>query len=128
MKLKREEFERIVEEALELLPDQFQKVLDNLEIIVEDMPEPEDLEKTGARHARSLLGLYSGIPLTNRGTWYGMTPVTPDRIKIFQKNIERITRNRKELREQVLITVFHEIGHYFGMNEDEIRNAMQDFI
>jgi predicted Zn-dependent protease with MMP-like domain len=128
MKLSKKEFESIVQEALELLPTQFREALDNLEILVEDLPGREDLEATGTRQVRSLLGLYSGVPLTERGTWYGMTPVTPDRITLFQNNIQRISRNREELKDQVLITVFHEIGHYFGMDEDQIRDAMEDFI
>jgi predicted Zn-dependent protease with MMP-like domain len=128
MKISKKEFESIVQEALDLLPTQFRVALDNLEILVEDLPDRETLEATGTRRVHSLLGLYSGVPLTERGTWYGMTPVTPDRITLFQNNIQRISRNREELKDQVLITVFHEIGHYFGMDEDQIRKAMKDFI
>ncbi len=128
MKVSREEFESLVEEALHMLPEHFKMALDNVEIIVEDMPHDDDLERAGASERKSLLGLYTGIPLTERGAWYGMTPVMPDRIQIFQRNIERFCKTKKELRHQVLTTVFHELGHYFGMNEEEIRSAMDDYI
>ncbi len=128
MKVSEREFEAIVEDALGKLPEQFRNELENIELMVQDVPDTSDLEHIDTDDPHSLLGLYSGIPLTERGTWYGMTPVTPDRIKIFQKNIERICSNKRELKEQILITVFHEIGHYFGMDEDEIRDAMEDYL
>jgi len=128
MKVTREEFDTLVEETLTMLPGHFKMALDNVEIIVEDVPTDADLEYSEASDRNSLLGLYTGIPLTERGGWYGMTPVVPDRIQIYQKNIERICRTKKELRRQVFITVFHELGHYFGMDEDEIRTAMDDYI
>lgn len=128
MKVTRKEFESLVEDSLEMLPHHFKLALDNVEIIVEDVPGDEDLDRSESYEKRSLLGLYTGIPLTERGAWYGMTPVTPDRIQIFQRNIERICNSREELRYQVLTTVFHELGHYFGMDEDEIRSAMDDYI
>ncbi len=128
MKISRDEFEALVEDALHKLPHHFKKALDNVEIIVQDMPDDEDLGRAGASERRSLLGLYTGVPLTERGYWYGMTPVMPDRIQIFQQNIERICKTKDELKYQVFTTVFHELGHYFGMNEDEIRAAMDDYI
>ncbi len=128
MKVSREAFESLVEEALKMLPRHFQTALDNVEIIVEDMPNDDDLDRAAASEKHTLLGLYTGVPLTERGGWYGMTPVMPDRIQIFQKNIERFCKTKEELRYQVLTTVFHELGHYFGMNEDEIRSAMDDYI
>lgn len=128
MRVSAEKFEALVEEALLMLPDHFKKALDNVEIIIEDMPDEDDLERAGVSEKHLLLGLYTGVPLTQRGQWYGMTPVTPDQIKIFQRNIERISKNENELRYQVLITAFHELGHYFGMDEDEIRSAMDDYI
>jgi predicted Zn-dependent protease with MMP-like domain len=128
MKVSRDAFESLVGEALQMLPDHFQHALDNVEIIVEDIPSADDLDRAEADEKDMLLGLYTGVPLTDRGSWYGMTPIMPDRIQIFQRNIERICRTRKELRHQVFMTVFHELGHYFGMNEDEIRSAMDDYI
>jgi predicted Zn-dependent protease with MMP-like domain len=128
IRVTREEFEKLVEDALHMLPQHFRTALDNVEIIVENEPEETDLAAAEVDEKRSLLGLYTGIPLTERGGWYGMTPVTPDRIQLFQRNLERISKNRKELRYQVLTTVFHELGHYFGMDEEEIRRAMDDYI
>jgi predicted Zn-dependent protease with MMP-like domain len=128
MKVTREEFEALVEESLQMLPHHFRPALDNVEIIVEDLPADADLDRSEGYEKTTLLGLYTGIPLTERGAWYGMTPVTPDRIQIFQQNIQRICKNKEELRYQVLTTVFHELGHYFGMDEDEIRSAMDDYV
>jgi predicted Zn-dependent protease with MMP-like domain len=128
MKVSREEFENLVEEALAMLPHHFKMALDNVEILIESVPQDDDLDRADVSERNSLLGLYTGIPLTERGTWYGTSPVTPDRIQIFQHNIERICRTKKELRYQVFTTVFHELGHYFGMNEDEIRSAMDDYL
>jgi predicted Zn-dependent protease with MMP-like domain len=73
------------------------------------------------------LGLYQGIPLTHRGTWYGASPTLPDRISLYQKNIEAQCKNDDELVERIREVLFHELGHYFGMNEREIRSAMSHF-
>ena len=80
-------------------------------------------ERRGLRSKRTLLGLYQGIPLTQRGSYYGMAPVIPDTITLYRKNIEAICRTDDEVRRQIVDTLIHEIGHYFGMNEDEIRSA-----
>lgn len=120
----REQFEDIAEEAFHSLPLKFKEAIDNVEIVVEEVPSGED-----ERHQQKggfLLGLYKGIPLPKRGTWYGMTPTLPDRIILYQKNIERICRGEKEIRHQIFVTLYHEIGHYFGMTESEIRRSMED--
>jgi predicted Zn-dependent protease with MMP-like domain len=70
-----------------------------------------------------LLGLYEGIPLTRRGVDYGMYPVVPDRITLFKQNIEIIARDEQELRAKIREVLIHEIGHYYGMSETEIRRA-----
>ncbi len=119
-----EEFEEIAEEAFNILPAKFRDAVDNVEIVVEDRPSPEDqgrFEGSGR-----LLGLYKGIPLTHRGPWYGTSPTLPDRIYLYQKNIESICRSRAELQRQITSTLYHELGHYFGMSESEIRQAMED--
>lgn len=107
-------FEDLVEQALGQLPPEFRDKLTNIAIIVEDLPP----------HASSpgtlLLGLYHGVPRTERSTFFS-TP--PDRIYLYQKNIEAICRNDEEVRRQVRATLLHEVGHYFGMSEDELRNV-----
>ncbi len=120
----REEFEEIAEEAFRDLPERFRDAIDNVEIIVEDRPSAEDRDR--AEGSGRLLGLYKGIPRTHRGTWYGMFPTLPDRIYLYQKNIESVCRSLADLRRQIAVTLYHELGHYFGMSESEIRQAMDD--
>ena len=119
----REEFEKALEDAYELLPEKFRSAIDNVGIIVEDYPDEETIHKMKLRSRNELLGLYQGIPLPARGTWYGMQPVVPDRIFIYQKNIERYSRTERQIQEQIAEVLVHEIGHYFGMTEKEIRAA-----
>ena len=113
----RSRFEDIAEKAFEHLPALFKKKIENVEIVVE---EHAPVSPKGSK----LLGLYHGVPLTKRGTWYGMSPVLPDRISLYQKNIESVCRSDDEVREKIYEVLCHEIGHYFGMNELEIREAM----
>ncbi len=120
----REQFEDIAEEAFHKLPEKFKEAIDNVEIVVEDVPTGDDRRHQGK--GGMLLGLYKGVPLTKRGTWYGTTPTLPDRIILYQKNIEEMCRGAQEIRHQIFVTLYHEIGHYFGMTETEIRRSMED--
>lgn len=116
--MERAEFEAIVEEEFGNLPDLFRHHLENVRIVVDD--------QRGSRHARTrgmLLGLYEGIPLNKRGSDYGVYPVIPDTITLFQDTIESVSGNDDEIRRQIRITLVHEIGHYYGMSESEIRRA-----
>jgi predicted Zn-dependent protease with MMP-like domain len=119
----RNEFEKIVEQSFERLPDVFKKAIENLGIVVEDYPEDAVVLKMKIPSKYNLLGLYHGIPLTSRGTWYGMTPVAPDKISLYQRNIESRCRSEKEIEDAIYAVLIHEIGHYFGMNDEEIRKA-----
>lgn len=119
----RSEFEHIVVECLENLPEFFKQNIDNVHFVVEDYPSNEQLQKVKAQSKYNLLGLYEGVPLKYRGIGYGMHPVLPDKITLFQKNIESITRDINQLKLKIREVLMHEIGHYFGMTEDEIRNA-----
>jgi predicted Zn-dependent protease with MMP-like domain len=119
-----EQFEDIAEEAFHNLPEKFKEAIDNVEIVVESVPTGDDRQHQG--RGGKLLGLYKGIPLPKRGTWYGTTPTLPDRIILYQKNIEEICRGEKDIRHQIFVTLYHEIGHYFGMTETEIRQSMED--
>lgn len=120
-----EEFEKIVEETIESLPERIREKIDNVVFIIQDYPDEKELRITRSQKY-NLLGLYVGIPLTKRGTSYGMYPATPDRIFIFKTNIERICRTEKELRKKIREVVLHEIGHYLGMSEDEVRKALKE--
>ena len=109
----RERFEELVAEAIDNLPDDFRDKMNNVAIVVEEYPSPRD-ERRVARGGR-LLGLYQGQPLTRRTTSYGMA--FPDKITIYQGNIEAICRTEEEIRHQVRKTVLHEIAHHFGIDD-----------
>jgi predicted Zn-dependent protease with MMP-like domain len=110
-------FEKLVKEAVELLPPDLRSRLENVAFIVEDEspPHPEEWEEDG----QELLGLYHGISQKDRGFWYGN--VLPDRIIIYRRPLERISTNLEDLKENVRQTVFHEVGHYFGFDEEDLR-------
>jgi predicted Zn-dependent protease with MMP-like domain len=112
----RRRFQQLIVQALRDLPGEFRRRLENVEILVEDWPPPT---RRGGGRRSSLLGLYHGYPLKERGTWYGN--VLPDQITIYQGPIERFCRNEAEMREQVREVLLHEIGHYFGLEEEELR-------
>jgi predicted Zn-dependent protease with MMP-like domain len=117
----REEFEDLVREALHELPEEFAERLDNVEIVIEDEPEPELLRSMGMDPRRqTLFGLYQGVPLHLRGDSYG--GVLPDKITIFYRPLLRLCRTPGRIREQVRKTVIHEVGHFFGLNDKAIRD------
>ena len=113
----RARFEHLVAEAIESLPDDFKEKLDNVAVVVEDAPTPREARRFG-RGGRLLLGLYEGQPLTRRDSRYGM--VFPDKITIYQSNVEAIGRDDAEIREQVRQTVLHEIAHHFGIDDERL--------
>jgi predicted Zn-dependent protease with MMP-like domain len=110
-------FEKLVKEAVAALPPELRSRLENVAFIVEDEPPPqaEEWEEDG----QELLGLYHGISQRDRGFWYGN--VLPDRIIIYRRPLERISTNSQNLKENVRQTVFHEVGHYFGFDEETLR-------
>jgi len=111
-------FEKFVKEAMDSLPEEMKKELENIAFLVEDEP-PEDWEDEMGQGG-DLLGLYQGISKKERGFWYGN--VLPDTIVIYQKPLERMSATREELRENVRQTVIHEVGHYFGLNEEQLQS------
>ncbi len=121
--MEKEEFERIVQEEFDSLPERFRTTIDNVRIIVEEGEAPAVALSRGTRARSMLLGLYQGIPLNRRGSWYGMTPVVPDTITLYRRNIESLALSDVELRERIREVLIHEIGHYFGLSEREIREA-----
>ncbi len=108
----RKRFEKLVEQGLARLPEVFRKKLTNVAVIVEDSP-PQEPEREGL-----LLGLFHGIPLTQKSTFFSSPP---DRIILYQKNIEAVCRTDEEVCRQVRDTLLHELGHYFGLSEKELR-------
>ncbi len=124
MRLSRDEFEKLVSKALEELPKKFRDRLENIVVVVEDDPPREILRGLGVKSPQRLLGLYQGVPLKHRGMRYGN--VLPDQIIIYQRPIEVLARTRGELLRQIRRTVMHEIGHYFGLAESDLRDIEGD--
>lgn len=117
MRLSEAEFEQLVVDALDSLPEGILKLLDNVDVVIELWPTKEQLGRADL-DGGTLLGLYEGIPLTGRDSGYFLVP--PDKITIFQRPIERMCTNRFEVAEQVRMTVIHEIAHHFGINESRL--------
>lgn len=116
----RSEFEALVRAALDELPEEFARRLENIEVVIEEEPSPALLRALGIDPRRgTLFGLYQGVPLHQRGAGYG--GVLPDKISIFRRPLLQACASPERLREQVRRTVIHEIGHYFGLDDDEIR-------
>jgi predicted Zn-dependent protease with MMP-like domain len=115
--LELEEFERVVDRAIESLPDEFKAKLDNVDVVVEDLPTPEVLSKLP--RGGLLLGLYQGVPQKRRTSSYGL--VLPDKISLFKKNIEAISRSREDIYRRIRKTLLHEIGHHFSLSDAELR-------
>jgi predicted Zn-dependent protease with MMP-like domain len=108
-------FESLVTQAVEGLPEEFQERMENVDIVIADRPTRlQDRRRRGEKPG-ILLGLYEGVPLTDRGDHYGF--VMPDKITIFQKNIEAVCRNDDEVVVEVRKVVIHEIAHHFGIDE-----------
>lgn len=114
-----EQFDGIVEEAVGLIPERFHRHMENIRVEVIERPAPEDLERLGLGPRDRLFGLYVGVPLTARSVW--MHPMAPTRIEIYQATLEEVFGDdRGQLVEQIRITVIHEIGHHFGLSDDEM--------
>lgn len=118
--MKRQQFEQLVAEGLELIPAKFRRLIKNVAIVVEDLPTAQQLRRSNIRSGALLLGLYEGVPHTSR---CGRDPVLPDKITIFQEPIEAVARTPEAIRRAVAETVWHEIGHYFGLSEHAVRRA-----
>jgi predicted Zn-dependent protease with MMP-like domain len=121
--INRAEFEKIVEAGIAAIPEKFLQKLDNVVIMVESEPTPEQAQKLHLHAGWTLFGLYEGVPQAARGDHY--TSVVPDKITIFQKPIEAAAHSQAEMKKMVMQTVWHEIAHHFGMNEEEVRHAEQ---
>ena len=117
--LTRAEFERVVSEALKSLPKRLADLIENVVITIEDEPTNDDLERIegDADGDSELLGIYRCVALTERT--HDM-PLVPDEIAVFRGPINRVTRTRHEAVQEVRETVIHELGHYFGLDDDEM--------
>ena len=118
VRIRREEFERLVGRALDSLPKEFGELLENVFVTVEDEPAPEDLEAMGLEpDVDDLFGLYQGVPQAERDVYYS---ALPDRVVIYRGPICRWTSSREEAIQEIRDTVVHELGHHFGMEEDDL--------
>jgi predicted Zn-dependent protease with MMP-like domain len=118
-------FERLVNDALASIPRRFRDALENLAIVIEDEPSPELLEEMDIEPPDTLLGLYQGTPLTERSWDYGNA--LPDRILLFQGPHERDADDENDLVVAIGETLIHEIGHYFGLSEEEIEEIEERY-
>ncbi len=105
--------------ALRRLPKFFKKKMKNVDVIVESQAPRELLSEMGLRSPSELLGLYQGVPLDRRGFYYGN--VLPDKITLFQFPIESLCQKKEEVEEKVKEVVMHEVGHYFGLDDERLR-------
>jgi len=115
------DFDRLVTRAVAKIPHRFRRRMANIAMMVEPEPSPVQLRAAGVRPGGTLLGLYRGRPLTARSVFDGFT--MPDQIVIFQGPHERLARSPEHLEKLVEETVWHEVAHYFGMDEARVRRA-----
>ncbi len=118
--MKREHFVKVVEETLDSLPQEFRKRIRNVAVLVEDVPPNQPSPKSGQQR-RLLLGVFQGVPMTKKSTFD--LPTGPDHVVLYQQNIEAVCSTGAEVREQIRLTVIHELGHYFGMSEEQLKDV-----
>jgi len=116
-----DEFDKLVQEAYARIPRRFRRRLQNVAMLVEAEPSAAQLAEAGVGPGGTLLGLYQGRPLTQRSVFESFA--MPDRITIFQGPHERLARGAAQLKQMVEDTVWHEVAHYFGMDERQVRAA-----
>jgi len=117
VRLSAEEFQKMVSDGIDAIPELYQKNLKNVAFIVEDEPTPEQLHKLNLYRGELLFGLYEGTPLPSR---QGTTKLLPDKITLFKKPAELYSSSVEELRQHVRHTIWHEVAHYYGLDHDKI--------
>lgn len=120
----RENFERLVAKAVDDLPEEFLERLENVDVIVEDQPTPHQLLHLGLKRGETLLGLYEGVPRTERGSHYGLVP--PDKITVFQRSIEAKCRYGGNISAEIQRVVKHEIAHHFGISDARLHQLEKE--
>src|SRR5205823_6209598 len=118
--MKEEHFVKVVEETLDSLPEEFRKCIRNVAVLVEDLPPNQRSLKPGQQR-RLLLGVFHGVPTTKKSTFD--LPSGPDHIVLYQKNIEAVCSSEVEVRKQIRLTVIHELGHYLGLGEEQLKDV-----
>jgi predicted Zn-dependent protease with MMP-like domain len=124
MRLTQREFEEAVVAALKRLPKFIKEKMENVDVVVEDRAPQDLITEMGLHSPSELLGLYQGVPLDRRGFYYGN--VLPDKITLFQVPIESICKTKEEIKEKVREVVIHEVGHYFGLDDERLRELEEN--
>ena len=120
--MNREQFAKVVEEVLDSLPEEFRERIRNVAVLVEDLPPGQTSARFRFRRPRQLLlGTFRGVPATKKSVFDLSTG--PDYVVLYQNNIEAVCSSEAELREQIRRTVIHEFGHYFGMDEEQLKDV-----
>lgn len=116
------DWEKLIEAGITALPEKFRDKIQNVAILLEDEPSKEVRRREGLGPHETLLGYYHGIPLSERGEGYGIGATLPDTITLYKKPILDEARGEpSEVRRVVIETIWHEFGHYFGLDEEEVR-------
>lgn len=118
--MKREDFIKVAEEALDSLPEEFRSRIQNVAILVEDFPPNQSPPRPGQQR-RLLLGIFHGVPATKKSVFD--VSMAPAHIVLYQKNIEAVCSNEAEVRHQIRQTLIHELDHYFGMTEEQLKDV-----
>jgi len=118
--MNREDFISVAEETLDSLPEELRSCIQNVAILVEDVPRTQLPSRPG-QAKRLLLGVFHGVPATQRSVFD--LSVGPSHIVLYQKNIEAVCSNDAEVRHQIRQTLIHELGHYFGMTEEQLKDV-----
>src|SRR3990172_646830 len=118
-RVKEADFRAIAAHVLDGLPDEFRERMENDVVVVEDYPSVEDAASAGIPREK-LLGLFHGVTRLERERFIGAPDQLPERIVLYKRNIENVCSTKEELVEEIRLTVLHEIGHYFGLSEEEI--------
>ena len=112
-------FEELVERALRSMPGDFKDYFTNITVIVEDYPTRDEARRVGTERGL-LLGLFSGVPYPHKGGFFDLPQPLPDTIVLYQKNIEALCSSEGDLIEEIRMTLVHEVGHYFGLSEEDL--------
>jgi len=123
--MNRDDFQALVAEALNSIPDEFREAMQNIAIVIEDQPSAATLAQVGIEPPDTLLGLYQGTPLPERQWAHGNT--LPDKITLYQHSIEEASEDHEDVVVAIGETLIHEIGHYFGMSEEQIEEIEERY-
>ena len=116
--MEKDKFEEIIANTLQSIPDKFKDKIDNLSIVIEDGDTDPALEDKKDMRTKYTLGLYQGVPATFRS---GRGNILPDKITIYKKTLEKVSRNDEDLEKNIRKVILHELGHYFGLDENKLR-------